>query len=88
MRFVLGDVVGVGPDCGAQFRATGPFLFRIVKIWRYAHTPEWAVYLAGWRVEKIDGKFKPVEERPMLYVEHAGLTMVHRSQLQSRPGAR
>lgn len=76
MRFVRGDLVEIGPDCGAQFRATGPFLFRITRIWRYPHTAEWMIYLAGWRVKIDNGRVVPVEERPMLYVEHAGLRLV------------
>lgn len=79
MRFARGDLVEVGPDCGAQFRATGAFLFRITRIWRYAHTTEGAVYLAGWRMKMDRGKLVPVEERPMLYVEHAGLKLVQSS---------
>lgn len=81
----VGDVVEIGPECGAQFR---DFPWPLL-VWGVDKTtyfcPEEMLYLAGW---KLSGDLRyRIEHRPMLLVITAGVKLLKPAppnQLQSR----
>jgi hypothetical protein len=71
------DVVAIGPECGAQFRAC-PLVIKVQRVWRHPNLPAGSVYLAG----RVIVGSHPGEYRPELLVEHSGLELRERPEKQ------